>query len=177
MEWSIPTCSNQYSNNIRYDRHQTYCLCMKCKTSSDICYDIAYPEEEWQGTQRMLGGVWRYSIYFLDFIYLFLERGEGREKQWERNINVRERHELIPRLSALTFASKWGPNLQPRHDLFLCKGCPGTQYSSSCELLFSSALMTCVWFFKLLKYVSQILGMGYGEYISVVMSSYCKAGI
>ena len=27
--------------------------------------------------------------YFLkDFIYLFLDRWEGREKEWERNINV-----------------------------------------------------------------------------------------
>ena len=27
-------------------------------------------------------------MFFLDFIYLFLERGEGREKKRERNINV-----------------------------------------------------------------------------------------
>ena len=25
-----------------------------------------------------------------DFVYLFLERGEGREKERERNVNVRE---------------------------------------------------------------------------------------
>ena len=31
-------------------------------------------------------------IYFKDFIYLFLERGEGREKERERNIDVREKH-------------------------------------------------------------------------------------
>ena len=27
-------------------------------------------------------------MFFKDFIYLFLERGEGREKERERNINV-----------------------------------------------------------------------------------------
>ena len=27
-------------------------------------------------------------IFFLDFIYLFLHRGEGRKKERERNINV-----------------------------------------------------------------------------------------
>ena len=27
-------------------------------------------------------------IYFLDFVYLFLERGEGKEKEGERNIYV-----------------------------------------------------------------------------------------
>ena len=33
------------------------------------------------------------SMPFLkDFIYLFLERGEGREEERERNINVREKH-------------------------------------------------------------------------------------
>ena len=30
--------------------------------------------------------------HFKDFIYVFLERGEGREKEWERNINVWEIH-------------------------------------------------------------------------------------
>ena len=28
------------------------------------------------------------SFFWKDFIYLFLERGEGREKERERNINV-----------------------------------------------------------------------------------------
>ena len=30
--------------------------------------------------------------FFLDFIYLFLERGEGREKERKGNIDVRETH-------------------------------------------------------------------------------------
>ena len=32
---------------------------------------------------------------FKDFIYLFLERGEGREKERGRNIYVQERHRLV----------------------------------------------------------------------------------
>ena len=32
--------------------------------------------------------------FFKDFIYLFFERGEGREKERERNTNVREKHHL-----------------------------------------------------------------------------------
>ena len=29
-----------------------------------------------------------YKVPFLDFIYLFLERGKGKEKEREKNINV-----------------------------------------------------------------------------------------
>ena len=52
--------------------------------------------------------VWNVSVYsFLKkyFIYLFLERGEGREKERERNINV-----WLP-----LHAPHWGSGLQPRH--------------------------------------------------------------
>ena len=31
-------------------------------------------------------------FFFLNSIYLFLERGEGREKERERNIDVQEMH-------------------------------------------------------------------------------------
>ena len=41
-----------------------------------------------------------------DFTYLFLDRGEGREKERERNINV-----WLP----LMHTPYWGPGLQPRH--------------------------------------------------------------
>ena len=34
-------------------------------------------------------------LFFKDFIYLFLERGEGREKDRERNIDVQEKHQLV----------------------------------------------------------------------------------
>ena len=49
-------------------------------------------------------------FYFVwDFIYLFLERAEGREKERERNIDV-----WLP----LTWPP-WGPGLQPRRVLWL----------------------------------------------------------
>ena len=32
---------------------------------------------------------------FLDFVYLLLERGEGKEKERERNIDVQEIHQLV----------------------------------------------------------------------------------
>ena len=36
-----------------------------------------------------LKGLWlKYFIFFKDFIYLLLERGQGREKERDRNINV-----------------------------------------------------------------------------------------
>ena len=31
-------------------------------------------------------------LFFKDFIYFFLERGGGRQKERERNTNVREKH-------------------------------------------------------------------------------------
>ena len=37
---------------------------------------------------RSLKDPWIVSVFLKDFIYLFLERGEGREKERERNINV-----------------------------------------------------------------------------------------
>ena len=33
--------------------------------------------------------------FFKDFIYLFLERGEEREKKRERNINMGEKHQSV----------------------------------------------------------------------------------
>ena len=38
---------------------------------------------------------WLLSFFFKDFIYLFLEREEGREKERERHINVWEQHQLV----------------------------------------------------------------------------------
>ena len=43
-------------------------------------------------------------------VYLFLERGEGREKERERNIDVWEKH---PSFASHT-SPNWGPGLQPR---------------------------------------------------------------
>ena len=34
-------------------------------------------------------------VCFKDFIYLFSERGEGREEEREKNIDVQEKHPLV----------------------------------------------------------------------------------
>ena len=49
------------------------------------------------------------KLIFLDFIYLFSERREGREKDKERNIDVREKHQSI----ASPMYPNQGPNPQP----------------------------------------------------------------
>ena len=49
--------------------------------------------------------------FFKDFIYLFLEREEGRENERERNIHVREKYWLV----AFCRYPSWGPNPQPGH--------------------------------------------------------------
>ena len=54
--------------------------------------------------------IWVWVVFFLRF-YLFLERGERREKERERNI----RHVRDTLISCLSHASNWGPGLQPRH--------------------------------------------------------------
>ena len=45
-------------------------------------------------------------------MYLFLEKWGGKEKEGERNISVRETHQLI---GCLSHAPKWGPSPQPSH--------------------------------------------------------------
>ena len=53
-----------------------------------------------------------YFIYsFKHFTYLFLERGEGREKERKRNFDVKEKHQS----SASSVYSDLGPSPQPRH--------------------------------------------------------------
>ena len=47
-----------------------------------------------------------FNDFLKDFIYLFSERGEGRQKERERNINV-----WLP----LVCAPFWGPGPQPSH--------------------------------------------------------------
>ena len=49
---------------------------------------------------------YEHSHVLKDFIHLFLERGEGREEERERNINV-----CLP----LSHAPQWGLGPQPRH--------------------------------------------------------------
>ena len=43
-------------------------------------------------------------------IYLFLERGEGREKERERNMDVQEKHQSD---GCLSHAPNWGPGSRP----------------------------------------------------------------
>ena len=52
-----------------------------------------------------------FGILFKDVIYLFLERGEGRKKERERNIDVREKHLLVASLTCPDV----GPNPKLRH--------------------------------------------------------------
>ena len=40
--------------------------------------------------EELLSPYW--GIFFKDFIYLFLESGEGRDKERERNIGMWEKH-------------------------------------------------------------------------------------
>ena len=44
------------------------------------------------------------QVFFKDFIYLFLERGEGKEKERETSM-----------CGCVSHAPYWGPGLQPRH--------------------------------------------------------------
>ena len=50
-------------------------------------------------------------LLFKDFIYLFFERGERREKNRERNIDMREKHQWVASCMSLD----WGPTPQSRH--------------------------------------------------------------
>ena len=60
---------------------------------------------------------WRYILIFIaflfckDFIYLFLKRGEGREKERQRNTDAREKHQSF----ASCLCPDQGLNLKPRH--------------------------------------------------------------
>ena len=56
------------------------------------------------------GSPWFFKMFLLeDFIYLFLGRGEGRDKERESNVVVWERN------SCLSHAPNWGPDPPPRH--------------------------------------------------------------
>ena len=48
--------------------------------------------------------------FFKDFIYFFLERGEGMEKEGEKHQCVGDTS-----ISCLSHTPNWGPGLQPRH--------------------------------------------------------------
>ena len=50
---------------------------------------------------------------FLDFIYLSLERGEGREEKRERNIDVQEKHRSVASLTPPTGNPAHNPGMCP----------------------------------------------------------------
>ena len=51
-----------------------------------------------------------FLFFFKVYIYLFLERGEAREKERKRNISVREKHRSV----ASHMPPTGGPGWQPR---------------------------------------------------------------
>ena len=54
---------------------------------------------------------------FKDFVYLFLEGGEGREKETERNIDVWEIHELVASCMPLAGDLARNPGMYPDWEL------------------------------------------------------------
>ena len=50
-------------------------------------------------------------IFKKDFVYLLLEKEEGRKKERERNIDMLERHQSV----AFPVPPVWGPAPRPRH--------------------------------------------------------------
>ena len=57
--------------------------------------------------------------FFKDFIYLFLEKGEGREKERVGNIDVRENHRSV--------ASHISPARDLAHNRSMCPDCKWNQ--------------------------------------------------
>ena len=53
------------------------------------------------------------QLFFKDFLSLFLERGEGREKERERNIDVPEKHTLVASPTPSTGELAHNPGMCP----------------------------------------------------------------
>ena len=68
------------------------------------CVPVGEEEGEKEDADVLLG-VCLWSLFL--FIYLFLERREGREKERKRNIDVREKYQSL----ASHMHPNWGPNL------------------------------------------------------------------
>ena len=73
-----------YLSSNRYKQNQNQ---NSPGTSKDLCFHL--------------------FLFFKDFIHSFLERGEGKEKERETSIDMREKHHQLP--------LNWGLNPQPRH--------------------------------------------------------------
>ena len=57
------------------------------------------------------------EIFFSYFTYLFLERGEGKEKERERNIDMREIHQSVASHPPPTGALAHNPGMCPDWEL------------------------------------------------------------
>ena len=94
-----------------------------------------------------VGAVWRKSFLFLGFIYLFSERGEGREKERERNID------WLP--LACPQLGTWLATHQPRHMPWLGIGSATLYWVRPARALFffyfflSFVITYCLLFFSL----------------------------
>ena len=54
--------------------------------------------------------LWNMHVFVFLRFYLFLEKGEGRDKKRDRNVDVREKHRLV----ASCTSPDWEPNPKPR---------------------------------------------------------------
>ena len=53
------------------------------------------------------------SFFLKDFIYLFLDRREGGQKQRERNMDVREKHQSVASCTCPDLGLGWQPWQEP----------------------------------------------------------------
>ena len=84
--------------------HGYVCVCMYISVCIHHCLLGFSPEAlatQIPPCSRVSPGDFLFS-FSLDFIYLFLERGEGREVQKERNINMQEIHPSVASHTAMT---------------------------------------------------------------------------
>ena len=67
----------------------------------------------------MVNFLFLFFIIFKNFIYLFLQRGEGREKERERNIDVQEKHRSVASRLHPTGDQAHKPGMCPDRELNL----------------------------------------------------------
>ena len=97
------------------------CVCVYLHPSIPACWHFwSFLEVKFWEVKLMSQGD---SMPFLkDFIYLFLERGEGREEERERNINVREKHWSVASHTRPVWAPSrsrdrtWSSDMCPDHE-------------------------------------------------------------
>ena len=85
-----------------------------CVLTRALTHNLGLLEPHCNQLTYLVKDLFAKSFFKKDFIYLFLERREGREIERERNINVREKYWLV----ACHMCPDCEPNLQPRHVLW-----------------------------------------------------------